>query len=378
MMYRKHYRCQQRDWVLGVLQITSPSSMAHASLALHVRQLFQSEEAADCVLRFYRTQPRGPPNNMNDPAWLGAPIPAHTIVLAASSLRLAMQVKNWGRTDKAHGQRRSSAALLLAAAAAAAAAEAIAETATPHLAKKLRLSFRGQVVSSAAPTPPPTAAGRGEPFSRAWGNAPLMLAVPLDGPHELQPAMHVLEYMYTDQLPAASSLQLLQIRKQAQYLLCAPCAAACASAASAAAITLKDAVEVYSEPGAMQDSALSQLIESCWTAAVGQLRTGGSGPDDAGMLEVLLARLGSTLLEVMGSPGLQKLWLALPITALQMLLSSSDSRMMIDCEESVLLLLHRWVTHAADRAQHGKQLRKLFSPLDLGPAYVRHVLPKLT
>ena len=258
-------------------------------------------------------------------------------------------------------------------------AEAATSTSQPAP-KKLRSSCRGRASVAAASKPLPEAAEcaeRSEPSNNnLGGNTPLMLAVPLDGPHEVQAAMHVLEYMYTDQLPpTASPLQLLQIRKQAQYLLCAPCAAACAAAANAAAVELKDALEVYAEPGALQDSALSQLIEKCWAAAVGQLRPGGSGPDDAGVLQVLLARLGSTL-EVMRSPELQKLWLGLPISALQMLLSS-DTRMVIDCEESVLLLLHRWITHAADRAQHGKQLRKLLSPLDLRPAYLQHVLSKL-
>ena len=217
-----------------------------------------------------------------------------------------------------------------------------------------------------------------QPSSSPSGNIiPLTVAVPLEGLHELQAAMHVLEYMYTGQLPpAASPLELLQMRKQAQYLLCAPCDAACAAAANAAAVTPKDALEVYAEPGAVQDSALNQLIENCWEAVLRTL-LGTSGPDDdAGVLQVLLARLGSTL-EIMRSPELQKLWLALPMGALQLLLSS-NSRMAIDCEESVLLLLHRWVSHAADRAQHGKQLRGLLSPLDLGPAYLQHVMPKLT
>ena len=307
-------------------------------------------------MRFYRAQPQGPPTRRGDPAWLGAPIPAHTLVLAATSPRFDSfdaQIRNrgyWGRSSSSVKKRR--------------------------FLSFLRFIFLGKA-RNAASTPLLSSAERPEPSSSAsGGNTPLMLAVPLDGPHELQAATHVLEYMYTEQLPtAASPLDLVQMHKQAQYLLCVPCAAACAATANAAAVTPKDALEVYAEPGALQDSALSPLIEKCWAAAVGQLHPGGSGPDDAGVLRLLLSRLGSTL-EVMRSPELQKLWLALPIRAVQMLLSR-DTPMVMDCEESVLLLLHRWVSHAAERAQHGKQLRSLLSPLDLCPAYLRHVLPKL-
>ena len=343
--------------------------MAHACIVSHVRQLFRSEDGSDCVVRFYRAQPQGPPTARDDPAWLCKPITAHSLVLAATSLRFAAPIKGW----PSRGVAERAPSVTVAPEHGPAAAEAVASNT-----KQRRVSWPGHAAVGALPSTP--SAGAISPGT-ATARTPMFLPVPLEGPHELQAAVHVLEYMYTDQLPpAATPLELLQIRKQAQYLLCTACDAPCAAAANAATVSLKDALEVYGMQGALQDSGLTELISNCWAAAVAAVpRLGGSEPgdaSDAGVLQVLLARLGSTL-ETVRSPELQKLWLDLPIEALQLLLRP-DSPIEVDCEETVLLLLHRWVEHApGDRRQHGKQLRSLLRPLDLGPAYLQHVLPKL-
>lgn len=90
------------------------------------------------------------------------------------------------------------------------------------------------------------------------------------------------------------------------------------------------------------------------------------------LLDALQARLGDTL-RVVSSTELLAAWVALPGEALEALLD--PGRLQVDCEETVVVLLHQWVEK--NSATQPRRLHSFTRPLALGPAYQLNVLPKL-
>lgn len=86
----------------------------------------------------------------------------------------------------------------------------------------------------------------------------------------------------------------------------------------------------------------------------------------------LAARLVGTL-HIVRDELLNAAWLELPAAALEALLAS-PGHLVADCEDTVLLLLHRWaVCNAPCPAVRARLLR----PLQLSRTYLHHVMPKM-
>lgn len=169
--------------------------------------------------------------------------------------------------------------------------------------------------------------------------------------------------------------ELLDVLRLAQYLLAGACRDAAAAAVlaaarpEAAALSFGEALRALASPGLVcMEPQLQPVVDKCCAA--------------------LVQRLKGTL-EVARDAELHELWLSLPAAAVEALLSPLPDvpGLRVDCEDTVLLLLHRWAERnalalpppaaAAAGGPHLWRLRGLLRPLQPSPAYLLHVLPQL-
>jgi hypothetical protein len=183
------------------------------------------------------------------------------------------------------------------------------------------------------------------------------LRVPLAGEHELPVAKAALQFAYTGHLPADCSVQqLLELRRQAQYLQVAGCAEACVR-------QLGELAQACSAPGAEQlqntdQTELGSFAAQCLFAAANAKHAVHNSPAGAELLAALKPELvqhfGDTL-TVLNTPALREQFLQLSVAGVAALLESDGFG--TDCESSVLLLLQTWMqgnfscTIAKERSQ---------------------------
>ena len=192
--------------------------------------LFCQERRSDCEVRFYQAG-QSPPATADDPRWLGPPLPGHSLVIVPCSERLEAALDNSWYRDQESGASGSS----------------------------------------------PAAAACGQkrkhPDAGFGAAARPLLAIPLDGPQDLEPAKAVLRFMYTGSLdPGWGAVELLMARNVAEQLLFAPCAAACAAALSAASVSYEEALHICGQYNPQLDSSdLKPLLSKCGAALASRL-----------------------------------------------------------------------------------------------------------
>ena len=216
--------------------------MSFSLLNVYVAGLFGKHERSDCAVRFYTAGSSGPTSH-DDAAWLHEPLPAHTLVIAACSERLAAQLDSpwWPRSSDSAAQACTSR-------------------------KRKKLAKEPDVEDGSGPSSSAPPGSRERP----------LLAVPLDDAGELEPATAVIRFMYTECLqPGASVYDLLLTLKLSQYLLCTPCGEACAKAlAEAETVSYDDVLRVYGSTSLvsiLEDGRFKPFADKCAEALASKL-----------------------------------------------------------------------------------------------------------
>ncbi|PNH07118.1 hypothetical protein TSOC_006454, partial [Tetrabaena socialis] len=177
------------------------------------------------------------------------------------------------------------------------------------------------------------------------------LRVPLGRPEDLPHALSALRFMYTGKLDGSSAAQLLQVRRQAAYLLVeglgAPPRAAAASAARPLPLwpSCSPAATCCRSLKKGGDTATAALLRACRqqlvlhsgsaAAVVGVITSSGSGS-----LGELLAWAFRDAPSLLCDPDTRRQMEALPAAAMEALLGSDSST--TDDEATVLLVLAHW------------------------------------
>ncbi|GFR49830.1 hypothetical protein Agub_g11770 [Astrephomene gubernaculifera] len=336
-----------------------------------VAEVFGSEKASDCVIRFCQEadvlerQPEQQQQQqqqqqqeasaeallsagaadaagavgvpvIKDQSFIGSPLPAHRFVLCFSSERFTAQFERWDS----------------------------GEPATPAASSTQTASF-----TSTPTTPRPE------------------LRIPLGSEAEVDSARAAIRFAYTGEVQAGSVREVLEVRRQATYLQIKGCAEACdevlrgmiaASTVTAQQQQQEDVDEGHQPLSEQQAAAVMEfyLSASLW-------------PDPAVMKDPsfeavvtaakpqLVSYFGSTL-RVLNTPSLRQQLLDLPAVAVEALLESD--RFGTDSESSVLLVLATWMeanyatkTDAETRRRLCRQVRLV----QLNKPYLGFVLPAL-